>query len=109
MTRIFFDMKKVFVIKIGGSVLLTKRNKLDEYRVACIAEQVLKIKASGIGVVLVVSGAVGCGSTFVNVGQGALSRRLAAGIGQTYLTSIFYRKFKEKGLTIAQILFKKSD
>ncbi|MBI4973762.1 hypothetical protein HZC27_04085 [Candidatus Roizmanbacteria bacterium] len=103
------DMKKVFVIKIGGSVLLTNRNKLDEYRVACIAEQVMKLRVTGIGVVLVVSGAVGSGSTFVEVKQDAMSRRLAAGVGQAYLTSIFYQKFKEKGLAIAQILFKKDD
>lgn len=102
-------MKKIFVIKIGGSVLLTNRNRLDEYRVACIAEQVMKLKVAGIGVVLVVSGAVGCGSALVNIRQDTLSRRLSAGIGQAYLTSIFYKRFKEKNLHIAQILFKKGD
>lgn len=103
------NMKQLFIIKIGGSVLLTKRNKLDEYRVACIAEQVAIMRNTGIGVVLVVSGAVGCGSSFVNVNDDVLSRRLAAGVGQAYLTAIFYEKFREKGLTIAQILFKRED
>lgn len=102
-------MKQLFVIKIGGSVLLTKRNKLDEYRVACIAEQVSRIKNAEIGVVLVVSGAVGSGSSFVKINDGVLSRRLAAGVGQAYLTSIFYEKFKEKGLAVAQILLKVND
>lgn len=111
MTGIFFGktMRKIFVIKIGGSVLLTKRNRLDEYRVACIAEQISTMRNAGIGVVLVISGAVGCGSSFVNVNDDTLSRRLAAGIGQAYLTSIFYEKFREKGLTIAQILLKRGD
>lgn len=102
-------MKQVFVIKIGGSVLLTKRNRLDEYRIAHIADQVAQLRTSSIGVILVVSGAVGCGFSLINVNDNALNRRLAAGIGQAYLTSIFYEKFKEKGLTIAQLLFRKDD
>ena len=102
-------MKKIFVIKIGGSVLLTRRNKLDKYRIACIAEQISSMRTAGIGVVLIVSGAVGCGSAFVNIKQDDISRRLSAGIGQAYLTSTFFEKFKEKSLTIAQILFKKED
>lgn len=108
--EVFFwkNMKHIYVVKIGGSVLLTRRNKLDEYRVACIAEQVSSLRNAGIGVVLIVSGAVGCGSVHINVND-ILSHRLAAGIGQTYLTSIFYEKFKEKGLTTSQILFKKND
>ena len=102
-------MNNIYVIKIGGSVLLTRRNKLDEYRIACIAEQVSSMRNAGIGVVLIVSGAVGCGSAFVDVKQDIMSRRLSAGIGQAYLTSTFYEKFKEKGLTIAQILLKSDD
>ncbi|MEK7079319.1 MAG: hypothetical protein AAB929_04580 [Patescibacteria group bacterium] len=102
-------MNNIFVIKIGGSVLLTRRNKLDKYRIACIAEQISSMRTAGIGVVLIVSGAVGCGSAFVNIKQDIMSRRLSAGIGQAYLTSTFFEKFKEKSLTIAQILFKKED
>ena len=110
MTRIFLEnMNNIFVIKIGGSVLLTRRNKLDKYRIACIAEQISSMRTAGIGVVLIVSGAVGCGSAFVNIKQDDISRRLSAGIGQAYLTSTFFEKFKEKSLTIAQILFKKED
>lgn len=102
-------MKQLFVIKIGGSVLLTKRNKLDEYRIAHIADQVAKLRISSIGVILVVSGAVGCGSKYIEINEDSMTRRLAAGVGQAYLTSTFYEKFKEKGLTISQILFKKND
>ncbi len=102
-------MERIYVIKIGGSVLLTRRNKLDKYRIACIAEQISSMRTAGIGVVLIVSGAVGCGSAFVNIKQDDISRRLSAGIGQAYLTSTFFEKFKEKSLTIAQILFKKED
>lgn len=102
-------MKQLFVIKIGGSVLLTKRNRLDEYRIAHIADQIVQLRASSIGVILVVSGAVGCGSRYVDINNHLMSRRLAAGVGQAYLTSIFYEKFKEKGLAVAQILLKVND
>ncbi|PIR59587.1 MAG: glutamate 5-kinase, partial [Candidatus Pacebacteria bacterium CG10_big_fil_rev_8_21_14_0_10_45_6] len=57
---------KVMTIKIGSSVLLTQRNKLDEFRVAHIADQVVSLKEQGVGVVLVVSGAVACGASHIN-------------------------------------------
>lgn len=102
-------MRQLYVIKIGGSVLLTQRNRLDEYRIAHIADQVVKLHESSIGVILVVSGAVGCGSKYVEINDDPMTRRLASGVGQAYLTATFYEKFREKNLSIAQILFKKDD
>ena len=57
-------MQKIIVVKIGSSILITKRGKLDEFRIEHIARQVLQLQAEGFGVVLVVSGAVASGFKF---------------------------------------------
>ena len=104
------NMKKTFVVKIGSSVLLTRRNRLDEFRITHIADQIVSLKEAGIGVVLVISGAVACGSRFIDLNESDdLSKRLFAGIGQVLLTNTFYEIFKKKRLQIAQVLLTKKD
>ncbi len=100
-------MRKV-TIKIGSSVLLTKRNKLDEFRIAHIADQIASLKKKGVGVVLVVSGAVACGAKYIQFSfHDKKLKMAAAGIGQAYLNSAFQKIFSRKGLRIAQILLTK--
>ncbi len=102
-------MKRIYVVKIGSSILLTKRQKLDEYRIAQIADQITLLKEAQIGVVLVISGAVGIGSRYIVKKNDNRSRRLAAGIGQVILTSTFHSIFNRKGLQIGQILLTRKD
>lgn len=104
------NMRKIYVIKIGSSVLVTRRNKLDEFRITQIAQQLTYLKKFGIDIVLVISGAVACGSKFINLEENNnLLRQEAAGIGQVLLTSIFYSIFKNYDLQMAQILLTKKD
>lgn len=101
-------MKKIIVIKIGSSVLMTKRNKLDEFRIAHIAEQVLALQKQGLGIILIISGAVAYGSRFIKFQKGdLLKRQAAAGIGQIFLTSIFNSTFNKINLQLSQILLTK--
>lgn len=101
-------MKKTVVIKIGSSVIMTKRNKLDEYRIAHIADQIELLIKQNVGVVLVVSGAVACGSSFIDISpQDITLRSAAAGMGQAVITSAFYNIFADKQLKIAQMLLTK--
>lgn len=103
-------MKKIFVVKIGSSVLLTERNKLDEYRVGHIASQISSLKEAGFDLVLVISGAVGLGSNYVDINnQDLIKKRVAAGIGQAILVSNFNMIFKDKNLQVAQVLLTKKD
>lgn len=99
---------KVITIKIGSNVLLTQRNKLDEFRVAHIADQVISLREQGIGVVLVISGAVACGASYVNFSsEDKELKMVAAGIGQAYIISVFQHIFSRKHLQIAQLLLTK--
>lgn len=96
------------VVKVGSSVLFSRRNRLDEYRIAQIAGQIALLRRGGIGVVLVVSGAVASGSRYINITD-QISRRMAAGIGQAIIVSTFSRIFTQKGCHIAQVLLTKTD
>lgn len=99
---------KIITIKVGSSVLLTQRNKLDEFRVAHIADQVISLREQGIGVVLVISGAVACGASYVNFSsEDKELKMVAAGIGQAYIISVFQHIFSKKHLQIAQLLLTK--
>lgn len=96
------------VVKIGSSVIFSKRNKLDEYRIAQIADQITSLREANIGVVLIISGAVASGSRYINITD-QISRRMAAGIGQVIVISIFSQIFNQKGCHIAQMLLTKTD
>ncbi len=103
-------MKQIFVVKIGSSVLLTERNKLDEYRVGHIASQIASLKEAGFDLVLIISGAVGIGSNYIDIdNQDLIKKRAAAGIGQAVLTSYFNMIFKDKNLQVAQVLLTRKD
>ena len=108
--------KRIIVIKIGSSVLLTGRNKLDEFRIAHIADQIITLQNAGYNIVFVVSGAVACGvnlmtnaSDRLHLSSDRLMRQAASGIGQVYLISTLLRIFEQKKLQIAQILLRSED
>lgn len=101
-------MKNIIVIKIGSSILLTERNKLDEFRIAHIADQILTLKEKRYGIILVVSGAVACGINLLKISTlDTTHRQVAAGAGQAYLTSVFFEVFSKKHLQMAQVLLTK--
>lgn len=102
------NIKDIIVVKIGSSVLMTKRCKLDEFRIAHIAKQIVALQKEGIGIVLIISGAVSYGSNFIDLSQKQyLLRQAAAGIGQIYMTCIFNSIFAQSNLQLAQILLTK--
>lgn len=118
-----FKKRRIIVIKIGSSVIMTRRNKVDEFRLVHIAEQIYTLHTQGIGVILVVSGAVACGiyklinlntlhtnrSDSMKKCENGVFRAAAAGIGQAYLISMIFKIFEQKGLNLAQILLTKED
>lgn len=103
-------MGKTIIIKIGSSTLLTKRYKLNKFRISHIADQVAALKQEGVGVILVVSGAVACGSNFISmVNDNEELRKAAAGAGQACIISVLQDIFTKKKMNIAQLLLTKTD
>ena len=99
-------MTKTVAIKIGSGVILTDRNKPDEFRIAHIRDQIVSLRNKNISPLLIVSGAVGCGMNFVE-SEDENSKKAAAGIGQAHLVSVFIKYFSAKNLNLAQLLFTK--
>lgn len=87
---------------------MTKRNKLDEFRLHHIAKQVKALREEGAGVVLVVSGAVACGSDCQKDGS-ELVKRAVAGVGQVRLISKLNEIFGDNSIQIAQLLITTGD
>jgi glutamate 5-kinase len=92
--------KKFVVIKIGTSVAV-RDGRVDRARFREIAGQVRLLMKRGVGVCLVVSGAVRLG--------GMRSKSLSAGIGQTVLQGALFALFQKEGVLLSQLLLTRSD
>lgn len=102
------ENKKILIIKIGSSTLLTKRFCVDEYRLSHIAQQIKLLQESGWNIVLVLSGAVASGYRFIDKSiHSSTVRRSAAAIGQVEIISKSCTIFRHYDIHIAQILLTK--
>jgi len=103
---------KRIVIKLGTGVLTSGIGNLDTPRIAALCGQVNTLRARGIEVILVSSGAVGLG-----MGKLALKKRpkdlatlqACAAVGQSILINNWQQGFDPHGLTVAQILLTRED
>jgi glutamate 5-kinase len=100
------------VVKVGTRVLTHSDGRLDEQRIAQLADQVHRAHAGGHKVVLVSSGAVGSG-----MGRLGLTRRptdlahlqAVAAIGQSLLVEAYERSLSAYGHHAAQVLLTADD
>ena len=103
---------KIWVVKVGTSVLTGDDGLLDPARIGHLAEQISLVIESGRRVALVSSGAVGAG-----IGQLGLSKRpenlrqlqAAAAVGQAYLIRAYDEGFRRHGRHAAQLLLTHED
>ena len=98
---------KRVIIKIGSSVLTDKKGNLSESMFDVLAEEISGIKARGIEVVIVSSGAIASGMKKLNlsVKPSEISVKQAiAACGQSTLIRNYERAFSSFGLIVAQIL-----
>jgi glutamate 5-kinase len=103
---------EMVVVKVGTRVLTHPDGRLDEERIAKLAEDVSAACAAGRRIVLVSSGAVGAGMSQMGMRKrpGDLARLQAvAAIGQTNLIETYDRTFRKHGLRAAQVLLTAED
>lgn len=104
--RIFADCRTV-IVKVGSNVLTRADDRLDTATLQHLAEQIIRIRATGRDVVLVSSGAVAAG-----IGILGLQRRpgnlpelqAAAAAGQAHLIRAWDHAFSSSGQHVGQIL-----
>lgn len=100
------------VLKLGTNILRASDGTVDEVRMTHVGQAVEALRAQGVEVIIVSSGAIGLG-----MGRLGLTRRpsklpelqACAAIGQTILMETWQRAFAPAGLTVAQVLLTRED
>ncbi len=99
---------KRVVVKIGSNVLTTAEGGLDEARMASLTDQVAMLHRSGVEVILVSSGAVASGRSYVKSSGRKLDsvaeRQLYSAVGQARLINIYFDLFAKYDIVCGQVL-----
>ncbi len=102
----------LLVVKVGTRVLTHPDGRLDEGRIARLAEEISKICESDRHVVLVSSGAVGAGMSLLGLTRrpsDLAQLQAVAAVGQTNLIQTYDRTFRKHGRHAAQVLLTAED
>ena len=103
--------KKRLVIKLGSS-LLVENNKIRMRWLKNFVKNVADFIKNGSEIILVSSGALAVGRSFLKQDGAKLSleeRRASAAVGQVQLSNTYQKLFKKLNINIAQILLTASD
>jgi glutamate 5-kinase len=102
----------MIVVKVGTRVLTHPDGRLDEQRIARLAEEISNLCESGRRVVLVSSGAVGAGMSLLGLKRrptDLAQLQAVAAVGQTNLIQTYDRTFRQYGRHAAQVLLTAED
>lgn len=105
---------KRITVKIGSNVLTRSDGALDITLMSAIVDQVAELRAKGIEVIIVSSGAVagGCGElkdTKPKKLDSVERRQLFSAVGQAKLINRYYELFREHHIHIGQVLTMKEN
>lgn len=100
---------KRIAVKVGSNVLTRPDGTLDVTRMSAIVDQIAALRAMGVEVILISSGAVASGRSELRnlagkhldtVGQ----RQLFSAVGQAKLINRYYELFREHNIPVGQVL-----
>ena len=105
---------KRVTVKIGSNVLTRPDGALDVTRMSAIVDQIVELRANGIEVIIVSSGAVagGCGELKdikLKKLDSVERRQLFSAVGQAKLVNRYYELFREHHIHIGQVLTMKEN
>jgi glutamate 5-kinase len=107
-----FDAGRIWVIKIGSSLLTRNGEGLAIDLIAAWTEQIVELHRAGVEIVLVSSGAVAEGMHRLGMKtrpQSLEKLQAAAAVGQMGLIQAYESQFKSYGLHTAQVLLTHDD
>ena len=104
------------VVKVGSNLLTAGTQRLDPLAMASIAAQVAELRAAGVQVVMVSSGAIAAGRHRLGdveggdgSGRDLPMRQALAAVGQSRLMAIWDGLFELEGIVVAQALLTRRD
>jgi len=103
---------KRIAVKVGSNVLTCSNGTLDVKRIEHLVEQISAIKAAGVEVILISSGAVASGRSIFPVDtkiDPVSARQLWSAIGQVKLINQYSEYFEKQGIICAQVLTTKEN
>ncbi|HIF73083.1 MAG TPA: glutamate 5-kinase [Dehalococcoidia bacterium] len=108
---------KRIVVKLGTNLLTSGKDSLDLEVIGAICEHIAAVKASGVEVLIVSSGAVAAGRESLSrtPGKGKLQlgtvayRQALAALGQPQLMMTFEQLFARNNIEVAQALISRGD
>ncbi|MEK7619213.1 MAG: glutamate 5-kinase [Patescibacteria group bacterium] len=105
-------MYRRVVVKIGTGVLSREDGTVDDSVLESIVGQITSLKKKSIEVVLVTSGAVGCGRGLMKAttdSETVEDKQVFAAVGQVRLMQTYARLFEKRNVLCAQVLVTKED
>ncbi len=96
--------KPVLVIKFGTAVITNKDGIIDQKIVRKAVVEITEL-SKRFNIVLVSSGAVGSGKSYIKNYKGTITeRKAAAAVGNPMLIQLYHKFFSKHGITVAQAL-----
>ena len=108
----YLNNAKIIILKIGSSNLVDSKGKLKEKWLQSLAKDIKKLKKKGKEFVIVSSGAIALGKSYLKVKQKNIKIEMSqalASIGQIHLTNIYRKIFEKNKIKIGQILISLDD
>lgn len=101
-------------VKIGSNVLTRTDGTLDVTRMSALVDQISRLVADGIEVIVISSGAVACGrGELRDIDTCRLdnvsARQVFSSVGQVKLINRYYDLFRDHGIAIGQVLTMKEN
>lgn len=100
------------VVKVGTNTLTDESGALDRAYIADLARQIAELKARGVDVLLVTSGAIRAGVEGMKLGRRPRTipeKQAAASVGQGILMHDYADSFGQHGVTTGQVLLTRED
>ncbi len=102
---------KRIAVKVGSNVLTRADGTLDVTRMSALVDQIAELRAAGIEVILISSGAVASGRSELHLDAETYKRldsvdqrQLFSAVGQAKLINRYYELFREHGIPVGQVL-----
>ncbi len=106
-----YQNASIIVIKVGSNILTDPKNGANRQAINNLVDGIAQYRKDGKFVILVSSGAVGCGKTSTHFNKKKISvpqKQALSAIGQIQLMHFYSEAFNKKKLTTAQVLLSRN-